>query len=376
MRPIGALSLSDDCMVSTFIDEANGCWDVEKVRRTFSENDAHNILQLPISNRLPPDKLYWPHDKKGMFTVRSSYYVADKMLRRDVAGPSNIQGSSDYWNKIWSLLQRCKTEEETTLHCLKECEVVRGLWLVSPLNLRTVGIRCDSIPDWIATMSSSLKQEELQLFVMSLWVIWTDRNNIVFENHRSPTPFLFNGIQSMIATGNALKNREVPIESCGQVWIPPPPLWCKINSDVAVSAEKKLSILSAVCRDSSGIVIRSGVSVLNGCVNAEVAEIKAVSFGLQIASDLQIDKIVCEMDALNVANRLQSPGEADDYLQVMVEDCRAACMGREVRFQYVKRSCNQVAHALAKWGIFFGRDCVIDGNVPYPVNELVTVFNH
>ncbi|XP_050217275.1 uncharacterized protein LOC126668101 [Mercurialis annua] len=211
---------------------------------------------------------------------------------------------------------------------------------------------------------------------MSLWVIWLDRNNIVFDNYRPPMPVLFNSIPSMLETGKSLKPRKTLAQDSVQTWTAPPPMCWKINSDAAVSTDKQLSILSAVCRNSEGEIIRSGVSVLDGCVNAEVAEIKAVIFGLSLVSNLQDMKVICEMDALNIANRLQNPGRAEDYLQVLTEDCMAACLDRDVSFQFVKRSCNQVAHALAKWGMFFGRDCVFDGNVPFPVNEIVTIDIH
>ncbi|XP_050211963.1 uncharacterized protein LOC126662120 [Mercurialis annua] len=268
---------------------------------------------------------------------------------------------------------RCQTVEETSIHCLKNCEEVRGLWLMSPLNLRVDKFPNSSVQDWLTLMFGMMKCEEVKTFVMTMWVIWNDRNNIVFNNKRMPSSVLFSCIPSMLDTsGGFSEERDVVSDAANRRWSPPPEMCLKINSDVAVSTEKGLSVLSAVCRDSSGKVIRSGVSFLHGCTVAEIAEAKAVSFGLSLARDLNYTRIICEMDAINVANRLCNICMASDYLQLVVDDCLLECEGRDVSFIYANRICNQVAHALAKWGIFFGRDCIFDGNVPFPVNELVT----
>ncbi|XP_050222086.1 uncharacterized protein LOC126672183 [Mercurialis annua] len=180
----------------------------------------------------------------------------------------------------------------------------------------------------------------------------------------------------MLETVSSSQTKESSGMATVHHWSPPPSPYLKINSDAAVSVAKNLSVLSAVCRNSTGEVVRWGVSFLHGCINAEQAEARAVHFGLQIAKDLRVAGLICEMDVLNVANRLRNPCAADDYLQLLIDDCLADSVGMDVRFQFVKHDCNHVAHSLAKWGIFFGRSCVSDGNVPFPVNELVTLLVH
>ncbi|XP_055962333.1 uncharacterized protein LOC126687828 [Mercurialis annua] len=362
MKPVAVSNISDDCTVSFFIDKNMACWDHDKVNQHFSPTDAKNILQIPVSKRLPPDKLFWPLTKNGIYSVRSGYYRAMDMLRRPQV-------------PITTVCPRCNVADETILHCFKDCEVVRGLWLISPINLRVDRFSCNSAVEWLRMMFTSLKPEDLQIFVLSLWLVWVDRNNLVFGNNRAPPMQLFKGIQSMMFT-NAGQNQSNDLSSNPpeKAWVPPPTHVLKVNSNAAVSVERKLSVASAVCRDSTGAVLRCGVSVLHGILNAEIAEAYAVRLGLKLSASLGYSKLICESDAALVVHRLKKgvDGEAIDNVQLIIDDCIMNCNGRDVCFRHIARSCNQVAHSLAKWGVFFGKDCTFDGIVPFPVCELVS----
>ncbi|XP_050229268.1 uncharacterized protein LOC126678412 [Mercurialis annua] len=321
-----------------------------KLKNAFTAEVVDDILQIPISRRLPPDKLFWPLNKSGFYTVKVRRNVWSCNMRPKVkqflwrichnALPCNLNLARRKLS-IDGSCPRCKNHEESVLHCLKECKKVRG--------------------------------EEAQIFILCLWNIWNDRNDIVFENRRWPPPLLFNRVQSLITPAAAKENRPPAVGA--QVWKPPHAGVLKINSDAAISVEKKIAAISMVCRDSSGAVLHSGTKILHGIINAEVAEAEAICLGLQLSADLPYAKIVCESDCLSVINRFRFPHNAMDLTQLIVEDCISFCNGREVAFNFLKRDGNHVAHALAKWGIFIGKDCIFDGRVPTPINDLVIFFH-
>ncbi|XP_055961043.1 uncharacterized protein LOC130015280 [Mercurialis annua] len=405
MKPIGCLNVQDGSRVSDFIDENLAKWDVEKLQIAFSPNEVDCILQIPISQRLPPDKLFWVPNKNGNYSVKSGYYQARNIVERDRATSSGMSMMRDFWKQIWrckvqpkikhflwrighdslpcnanlvkrmqfmnELCPRCGLKEESALHALKDCDEVRGIWLSSPLCLRVDNIPSTTVVEWLRLMTRSLKTEDLQLFIMSLWTIWIDRNNIVFGNNRLPPHLLFSNIHSLIP-GADKDSREALLDevSAVQTWQPPPTSAIKVNTDAAVSTERKRSVAGAVCRDSSGRVIKGGVCVLNGVVDSELAEALAVQFGMKLASEVECSELLVESDSLGVIQRLHNPLNAIDHIQLIIEDCLAIPLNSSVRFQHVRRHCNHIAHTIAKWGMFIGRDYSFDGDLPYPINEL------
>ncbi|XP_055962029.1 uncharacterized protein LOC130015613 [Mercurialis annua] len=122
----------------------------------------------------------------------------------------------------------------------------------------------------------------------------------------------------------------------------PPPNVIKVNMDAAMAVHRNVAVISAVCRDSSGAVVKCGVSTLHGISDVELSETYAIRLGLQMAASLQVT------DAFAVISRIQQPNSAIDNIQLIVEDCLAIARDFHVVFRHVRRNCNYVAHALAK----------------------------
>ena len=81
-------------LVSSLVDVERRGWDVGKVKNTFFPNEAELILSIPISARLPEDSLIWAWTSNGRLTVKSTYKVAQNVLKIEGRGGEK-RGSSD-----------------------------------------------------------------------------------------------------------------------------------------------------------------------------------------------------------------------------------------------------------------------------------------
>ncbi|XP_050229265.1 uncharacterized protein LOC126678410 [Mercurialis annua] len=149
-----------------------------------------------------------------------------------------------------------------------------------------------------------------------------------------------------------------------------PPNVLKLNTDASVQVGKKLSVISAVIQDYACLVVSSGVTLAHGVLDVETAKALVVRCGLQLPAAISASTLIVESDSTSVISRLLHPEVAIDPIQSIVDDCLVLVGDRSFCFQYVSRVCNQVADALAKWGVFFGHDCLFTGEVPYPINDL------
>jgi len=68
--------IEDFPMVSSLIDEDTRCWKVDRVNTFFLPFEAETILNIPLSYSLPEDSIMWMGNKRGVFIVKSAYYVA------------------------------------------------------------------------------------------------------------------------------------------------------------------------------------------------------------------------------------------------------------------------------------------------------------
>lgn len=70
----------------------------------FHKDDADAILRLPLSHRHVPNAIFWLHNKKGVYTVKSSYHVARQALKtEDWAKSSSGPIGYQVWPKLWKL---------------------------------------------------------------------------------------------------------------------------------------------------------------------------------------------------------------------------------------------------------------------------------
>ena len=60
--------------------------------------EAKTILNIPISYNFPDDKIIWAGNMKGVFTVKSAYYVALNMVDSSEEGESSCR---DPGQRLW-----------------------------------------------------------------------------------------------------------------------------------------------------------------------------------------------------------------------------------------------------------------------------------
>ena len=69
--------------------------------KIFLPTDAASIKQIPLSSRRPQDKLIWPGNRRGVFSVKSAYRLL--LQKSSVSSESSSTGSlKKFWNGVWS----------------------------------------------------------------------------------------------------------------------------------------------------------------------------------------------------------------------------------------------------------------------------------
>ena len=122
-------------------------------------------MSIPLSERLPADRLVWAYMPKGNFTIRSAYKVVVALSSNNNSkGSSNEQKSKSFWKTLWrlnipnkvkslawkasknilptkanlcrryvivdSVCGACGVKSETSSHALWDCKKAQEVWRI------------------------------------------------------------------------------------------------------------------------------------------------------------------------------------------------------------------------------------------------------
>jgi hypothetical protein len=63
-------------------------WKRDLIHSYFNQTEAKQILSIPLSHRLPVDKLVWHWENDGGYSVRSAHHLLQDLKNRDTPASS------------------------------------------------------------------------------------------------------------------------------------------------------------------------------------------------------------------------------------------------------------------------------------------------
>ena len=98
------VDIGDFPMVSSLINKDTRQWMVGKITWYFLPFEVEVILNIPLSYTLSKYKIIWVDNKRGMFSIKSAYYVALPLVEKTEARESSFGDySTPLWKKLWKL---------------------------------------------------------------------------------------------------------------------------------------------------------------------------------------------------------------------------------------------------------------------------------
>ncbi|CAI9759335.1 unnamed protein product [Fraxinus pennsylvanica] len=237
-------------------------------------------MKIPLTAHGREDRMYWIHDKKGTYSVRSGY----KLVMADSFKHSHTTIES-FWNKIWrykilakvrNLIWRaslnvlpttdqlrakrvdvdshcpvCLMHEESVLHVFVPCEFAEKVW-------ETVGVASSPLlaANFKDSLTATLKNhhQDQEIIAMLCWVIWMNRNETVL-NTKS-----FTVLKVVTIAKNFLQQwqdaNQPPSKPAANSnrpelvkWKPPTTSSLKLNIDAAIFEDQGKAGLGLVIRN-------------------------------------------------------------------------------------------------------------------------------
>jgi hypothetical protein len=212
-RPRTHNILNEKMRVCDLIDQTTVTWDEELIKSLFDEEDAKEILSIPLRPKME-DWVAWHYDKKGEFSVKSAYRlgvsIRDAQLIADASSSISTEPKNKVWSKLWNLklpgkvkifswrlcqnspptrmnIKRKRVELDTRCpmcyrmdedggHLFLKCKCVKHIWRC--LLLEDVRQFLLSAPNATAMFESiwTLPSNTQSMVLVLFWDWWTTRN--------------------------------------------------------------------------------------------------------------------------------------------------------------------------------------------------------
>ncbi|XP_074304857.1 uncharacterized protein LOC141639693 [Silene latifolia] len=270
---------------------------------------------------------------------------------------------------------------ESLEHLFRDCEYVSRLWSATHLGINANSGSNISIQEWIINWLSLLLRKENTIdgvisFMCTLWIIWVTRNRQVFgkeplspfgsirlyEHELSSTLFAEKARADKRKVVNIIRlldDCEVNLQALhyGNAFPLIGPILCEdhflIYTDAAWRSDFSTGLGWAV-KNSNDIGSTIFTNLKSNCYaqSASQAEALAILEALNWARRSQLLHVCVYSDCLQVVAQLLDFTPVNIDTKVIVSDIlRVGCYFHCLSFCYVPRSCNKMAHRLAKRAI-------------------------
>ncbi|KAK9950614.1 hypothetical protein M0R45_006095 [Rubus argutus] len=374
-------------VVGDLIDQEQHAWKTSVIKDLFSETEASIILKIPLSLRSSEDCLIWHHDKSGVYEVKSGYHVTRSWinLTSHASSSSGFEGKGgNVWQKIWrvrvppkvrafiwrllkgivptrmALFKKkvllpnstcvfCNAHPESDVHVFLECDGLLEFWHEFSSDVTPDKHHFSSIFDLISDAFASPDSYKIELLFMCLWVIWSERNNIIWKEGNFKPLFmaawtlnLLEEYQKFHRPKNKINRRPF------SKWEAPPRGRLKINCDGAYKTELELGGIGVVVRNEDGNVIASLSRSIPVVSSAFHTEVEACRAALLLASQQGWDDFILETDCANLVSTLERIGEDFSEYGRIIDDCREYMLTfNTIEIRHIYREANCVANRLA-----------------------------
>ncbi|XP_004292412.1 PREDICTED: putative ribonuclease H protein At1g65750-like [Fragaria vesca subsp. vesca] len=346
------------------------------------------ILKIPLSLYRGEDRLVWHFDKKGCYTVKSGYYVGRLVegLEKQALGSDSGVKRGRLWCKLWSaqvppkvrmhgwrlaqgtlptraaLIKKkaqlpdvscvfCLNSVEDSLHLFKNCNALRAFWKQYMLQIQPYTHPSVSIEVWFWDMIDMLSGETLGAFLMTLWVIWVERNNMVWRGKYYNAANMFEWSITLLREykechqhSGSKKKRAISKWSC------PPRGRLKVNIDGSFEQELGSGGVGVVVRNYEGECVATFARPFQYALSAFHMEAEALRAGMLICIQQGWEDVEVESDCVNLVHALHN---TDDDLSIagrVIEDCqRYVSAFNFFHLQHIYREANSVANRLARF---------------------------
>ncbi|CAN6554430.1 unnamed protein product [Malus baccata var. baccata] len=395
--PLGTVQVFRNLRVNSLICNGSGDWEVDFLKPFVVDDEIKAILEIPLGDPTLKDRLVWPFEKKGAYSVKSGYHwaLSRTHVHRNLHPHRSDMIPTQLWKCMWSLkvppkirvfmwkslhaavatmanlfFRRsssspmcilCNSAEESMEHLFLQCPWVEAVWMGGSL---TRGIGRVGILSWVNWLNEiyvadyANRGDRIKLFsyiAVTCWHIWKSRCKFIFQGHPIYPGQVIAAVHHSV--GMFLEANRVPCSRPRIIaqdqgndvsWSHPGSGFIKINVDASWNDRECVGFAGVVARDDQGSFVAACRKMISAS-SVAMAEAKAILQGCSLGCFMGWNDIIIESDSLDSVSCLQdlnSMGSWDAFPLL----AKCSSLGKafhDCRWSWVPRSANKAADSLA-----------------------------
>jgi ribonuclease HI len=246
----------------------------------------------------------------------------------------------------------CGADRESIKHVLTECTIAKLFWREVRVRMGVKLPRLHPVT-WASDLLSDglCSEKDRCLFIIGMYSLWLQRNG---RRHGTDQPPLWQAVRWAVDTAHDLWQitkvpRLKPVAGTRAHWRAPQEGWIKCNTDGAFYPDSGQGATVVVLWDSAGTFVGGRARWQCHGLDALMMEALACKDGVTLANERGIRHLVVEIDSQELVKMWEMMDSQRACISPILRDIRAlSAVFVNLSLVYTNRSCNQVAHTLAK----------------------------
>lgn len=207
---------------------------------------------------------------------------------------------------------------------------------------------------WLLDWFSRASGDEREVMIQVTYGLWLARNEARDgERIAPPHEIIATVVAHMHEWKEVHANQKQPATPQPRPrWHVPDEGWVKVNADGAVSRHGDKGGGGAVVRNHQGAFMAGLSHHFPNITDPEATEILACKRGLELAREVNAERVHIELDSQNVVQMIKQPSKNLGAAGPWVEEIKILLRSfADVKVSWVRRSANVAAHKFAKVGV-------------------------
>ncbi|WJX13206.1 hypothetical protein P8452_03622 [Trifolium repens] len=357
-------------------------WNVRRISGMFDQHSAARILATPLYPSIIDDRRLWRGESKGDYSVKSAY----RLCVQDLIDTSHLRVNGNWnlvWNikappkvknLIWRICRRClptrvrlrdkgvdcvqvcalcNIDNEDSEHVFFKCPSSQNVWnMAGFLQVVTNAINnSTNIQSIMFQILQQLSKDDTAVFACTLWSIWKQRNNKIWNNVIDAQNFVFSRAVNMLQEWKAVRDiASKPVSATKatvvRAWCKPMTGRVKCNIDASFPTNSNKVGIGMCIRDEHGVFILAKTEWYTPRSEVHIGEAFGLLSALNWVHELQLGPVDFELDSKRVVDSFHSLAHDYSEFGVLIDHCKTKAATLSASFQILVDVPNCIEHIL------------------------------